>query len=316
MRDVSAVIPVYNGRRFIGQALQSVMDQSYRPCEIIVVDDGSTDGTATEIEAFAAGFAVRYYRQERQGAGAARNLGASLARGEWIAFLDADDVWYPDKLALQFEGVKNHAEAAFFYSDLDLVDETGQLLRKQWLGAESAKEKPNSRQRLSRLVFDGRPFPVPSTVLVKRELFERTGGFNPLFRGKYHEDFEFFARIVQTASLHFIPQSLAQHRRHARQTPVEAEIDRDNWLIFLNCLWHIWRDAPAKQAALGWYFAKHYADEGKRHLRAGNYVEARHFCRLAFSYRPFHRDNLRHWALCFLPGCRVLYTSWSGKRKS
>ncbi len=312
MISVSVVVPVYNGRQFIRRALRSAVEQTLRPMEIIVIDDGSTDETRKELESYA----VRYQRQEHQGAGAARNLGVSLARGEWVAFLDADDVWHPDKLEIQWRHMENYPEVEFVYSDVDLVDDSGKVLRKHWASAEFVQKKPNSRQQLSRRVFDGRPFPLPSTVMLKHKLIERSGGFSSAFKGKYHEDFEFFARLAQLVSPHFIPQSLAQHRRHNIHTAADAEMDRQNWLTFLNCLWQLWQSSPSKQASLTRHFAKYYANEGKRALRTGNYLEARRLCRLAHSYWPFATANIRHWILSYLPGLRELYRRRAAKRGS
>ena len=314
MPSVSVIIPVYNGAGSIARALQSVAAQSVPALEIIVVDDGSTDATRQSVESFVTRVPIQYRLQEHRGAGAARNLGVALARGDWVAFLDADDTWYPDKLAVQCRAIGEFSSALFFYGDVDLVDESDNVLRECWASAEASKERPNSRQRLSRMLFGARPFPLPSTVLIKRQLFLQSGGFHAAFAGKYHEDFELFARLAQTASLHFIAQSLARHRRHREQSPTDAALDRRNWLIFLNCLWQVFEGRPRQQADLAWYFAKHYGDEGKRCLRAGDYSNARRNCRIAASYAPLDPNNLRHWALCFLPMLREFYTARSARR--
>ena len=311
---MSVIGPAYNAERFLGAALRSAASQTEPPAEIIVVDDGSSDGTERAVGEARAAVPVIYRRQDRQGAGVARNRGVSEARGEWIAFLDADDIWYPDKLAVQMDSLSARTPVEFIYSDLDLVDEAGSLLIQEWLTAESAR-KPNSWRRLMTLIVGDRPFPFPTTVLMKKELIERAGGFNPVFRGKYHEDVEFFARVARIASLHYLPRSLAQRRRHAAQSAESAGIDRENWLICLNCLWQIWRDEPRKQAALGWYFSKHHGDEAKRRLRRGDYRSARQACRLAFSYRPASLANLRRWGLSYLPGLRDLYSLRAAMRQ-
>jgi hypothetical protein len=311
---VSVVVPAHNAERFLGAALRSAAGQTSPPLELIVVDDGSTDGTERVVREAPATVPVCYRRQDRRGAGLARNLGVSVARGEWVAFLDADDIWYPDKLAVQLDSLSTRAPAEFIYSDLDLVDEAGSLVQKDWLSAESAR-KPSSWRRLITMIVGDRPFPFPTTVVMKKELIERAGGFNPVFHGKYHEDVEFFARVARIASLHYLPRSLAQRRRHASQSVENAELDRKNWLVCLNCLWQIWSDDPPKQAALGWYFSKHHGDEGKRQLRTGDYRSARRSCRLAFSYRPASLANLRRWGLTYLPGFRDLYALRSARRR-
>src|SRR5207249_11176371 len=96
---VSVVIATYNCRRYVGEAVESALAQSYQPIEVIVVDDGSTDGTAEELRPFKD--RIRYLVQANQGPAAARNHGIRAARGEYVAFLDADDLWAPSKIEKQ-----------------------------------------------------------------------------------------------------------------------------------------------------------------------------------------------------------------------
>jgi len=93
---ISCIVPVFNGERYLPEALQSILSQSYRPLEIIVADDGATDRTAEIAAAFKA--RVRYMKQDNAGSAAARNLGIHAASGDLLAFLDADDLWHAEKL--------------------------------------------------------------------------------------------------------------------------------------------------------------------------------------------------------------------------
>ena len=119
---VSTIIPVYNGQRFLAEALQSVLSQNYKPVEIIVVDDGSTDDTAVLTKRF--GTKIRYIYQENAGPAAARNHGISLANGEVTAFLDVDDLWSPTKLQTQVRYLVDHPET-------DIVQ--GLIQKMQWV---------------------------------------------------------------------------------------------------------------------------------------------------------------------------------------
>ena len=96
---ISCIVPVFNGERYLGKALESILKQTYQPLEIIVVNDGSTDGTAAVAARY--GDQIHYVRQNNAGAPTARNLGLSVARGEFVAFLDSDDLWHPEKLERQ-----------------------------------------------------------------------------------------------------------------------------------------------------------------------------------------------------------------------
>lgn len=122
----SVVIPVYNGAATIGRALDSVLAQTYPAQEILVIDDGSTDQTETVVRAY--GSAVRYVRQANAGPSAARNHGVDLAQGDWIAFLDADDWYYPERLRLHAELIVTQPGLDFVVGNFDYRDAEGQLM--------------------------------------------------------------------------------------------------------------------------------------------------------------------------------------------
>src|SRR5436309_14667644 len=116
---VSVVIPVYNGERYLADAIQSVLDQTYRNFEVIVVDDGSTDRSAEIAKRF--GEAVRYVYRTNGGVCKARNAGIAAARGAYIAFLDQDDLWLHDKLAAQVAYLDSHPEAGAVYCQCQVM---------------------------------------------------------------------------------------------------------------------------------------------------------------------------------------------------
>ena len=157
---VSVVIPVYNAERYLAEAIDSALAQTFPPAEILVLDDGSTDGSAAVAGRYAA--SAKYYALEHGGQGAARNRGAEIARGEFIAFLDADDLWAGNKLALQM---------AAFERDPGLDMVFG--FARQFYSPELREQDPEKIKRLEK------PMPgyVPGTLLIKRESFFRTGPF-------------------------------------------------------------------------------------------------------------------------------------------
>jgi glycosyltransferase involved in cell wall biosynthesis len=308
MPKVTVVIAVLNGERFIGEALESVLDQTFQDFEIVVVDDGSTDGTADVVRQYRG--SISYLHQDNQGVGQARNRGVSEAKGEWIAFLDADDVWYRNKLSVQIEYVQMCPDVGFFYSDMDSMDEKGSIKQTAFLMAETNRRDEKKRHNLVSLIFHGQPFPYPSTVLIKKDLFQKARGFNPLFVISNHEDFELFARIARISPLKFIPESLAKYRFHANQRTQDSSGCEANWPLLLNCLWKVYGNDPNKQQvlkSLQGYYAKYLSDAGKRWLRSGDYEKARHYFRQAFCYRPFNWKNVRRWGLSYVPGLRDLY---------
>lgn len=125
MPRVSICIPVYNLERYIAETLESVKAQTFQDYEAIIVDDGSTDGSAELIKPFLADPRFKYVHQENAGAAAARNTALRLARGEWFAFLDGDDIWLPDKLERQLRLVEEDPDVNFVYGNCTLFHEGG-----------------------------------------------------------------------------------------------------------------------------------------------------------------------------------------------
>lgn len=177
---VSVVIPVFNGERFLREAVQSVLDQHYSPLEIIIVDDGSTDGTATVAKALAG--PVRYLRQVNQGPAAARNRGIEHAQGSLIAFADADDLWPADKLELQLPYLLRDAT-------IDIVLGRIQQVR--------LSETDNGQTRAEE--FADPAFSVNlGSAIIRKSVFERVGLFDETMR--YSEDVDWFMRARESSA--------------------------------------------------------------------------------------------------------------------
>ena len=162
---VSVIIPAYNCERYLAQAVKSVLAQTYRPIEIIVVDDGSTDGSADIAKRFE--LAVRYYFQPHSGIGAARNHGIHLAQGNYFAFLDADDLWVKDKLARQMKAFKDDPE-------LDMVFGYA----KQFYSPDMATSLKANLYYTQEVM----PAYTASSLLIKRAAFLRVGFFSTNWR--------------------------------------------------------------------------------------------------------------------------------------
>lgn len=169
---VSVIIPVYNGEKFISEAIVSVRAQTYAPLELIVVDDGSTDQTAQVVQALGAD--IRYVYQPNQGPAAARNHGLALAQGELIAFLDADDLWPVDKLA--------HQVACLAVDEqVQLVWGNTQICPYQTDAAPTPPPAPNRA-------------PLLGSLLCRRTVFQRVGLFEPTLR--LGEDMDWLRRLT------------------------------------------------------------------------------------------------------------------------
>lgn len=133
MSRVSIVLPTFNRVRFLGDAISSALAQSYADLELLVVDDGSTDGTAELVQKFAHDKRVRYFHQENAGVSAARNLAIRAATGDFIAFLDSDDVWLPHKLALQIGLLNRRPDVGMVWTNMDAIRPDGTLLKPNYL---------------------------------------------------------------------------------------------------------------------------------------------------------------------------------------
>ena len=236
----SVIIPVYNGAATVGRAVESVLGQSWARREVIVVDDGSSDETPQVVKRF--GDAVRYLRQDNAGVSAARNAGAQQANGEWLAFLDADDWYYPDRLRLHAEWIVRDASLDFLTGDYDYVRPDGShisrsmekhtsgrvLLRK----AAEASEVVMTETEFESFVADH--FGDTHTLSVPRQTFLKLGGYPVGFR--VCEDVFFLTRLCAASRrVGVICSPLAAYLIHdqsaTRRDPLRAQTDNVNTLV-------------------------------------------------------------------------------------
>lgn len=204
---VSVVIPAYNAGPFLGEALDSVFAQGYADLEVIVVDDGSTDNTREVAESY--GDRIRYIRQDNAGASAARNRGIREAKGDFVAFLDADDLWVPSKLQKQLELFDQRPELGMVITDCIAFGEWGEYV-----------PPGDKRERLMvgdicQNIFLYSGVGTPS-VMVRREVFDKVGMFNenlPLA-----EDDNMWIRIAADYPVELIDEVLVRVRDHANRS--------------------------------------------------------------------------------------------------
>ena len=210
---VSVIIPTFNRMRQVQAALRSVLTQTYRKFEVIVVDDGSTDGTGEALEEIISadddgGKRIRYFFQSNQGQSAARNKGTEEARGEWVAYLDSDDVWLPEKLEWQVRAVEQfRGKCCACITDARLVDNLGM---DTTAFRESGKHYEETLgiepQALRSLVKCRDPFWV-STLLVRNDVVKQLGWFDTQLG--YAEDHDFLFRLSLATSFCYVNKPLA-----------------------------------------------------------------------------------------------------------
>ena len=200
MPRISVITPVYNGARTIARAIDSVLTQSLRDFEIVVVDDGSTDGTLAILEGY--GDRITLLKQAHQQQAIARNVAAKQAHGEFLAFLDADDSWLPDKLVRCVELLDREPRCVLVYSNMSAIGADGTELAIEMIPPPVAYA-PSMEELLTRL------WPiVPSTVVMRRAIFDRIGGFSPALAGC--EDVFFWLLAREQGEFRYLPQKLVR----------------------------------------------------------------------------------------------------------
>lgn len=206
MPKVTVIIPTYNRREYVQEAIDSVITQTFHDYDIIVIDDGSTDGTREALpERY--GDQIHYVWQTNQGESAARNHALARATGHYIAFLDSDDLWLPDKLDKQVALLEQQQDIGAAFCQAWIINEFGQRIAANPLGEGLADE----RLTLENLCLDN-DVVGPSTALVRRNIFDQVGGFDAQIH--YGEDWDLWLRIAAEHRLVTIPEPLASLRRH------------------------------------------------------------------------------------------------------
>ena len=202
---VAVVLPAYKSSRFLGEALRSIFAQTLPASEIIVVDDGSPEDEESVVAPYLD--RVTYVRKENGGPGSARNLGVAMTRAPLVAFLDADDLWEPQKLRTQVAYLREHPQTLLVGSDAWEFGE-GVPLRR-WSRTGGRKGAP--RLYLGALIA-GNGLPT-LTVMLRREAFERLGGFDEDPALIAVEDYDLWLRMAELGPLGYVDEPLARYRR-------------------------------------------------------------------------------------------------------
>ncbi|MBN8929605.1 MAG: glycosyltransferase family 2 protein [Rhodospirillales bacterium] len=242
---ITAIIPLYNGARFIEDSLNSVLAQTRPPQEILVVDDGSTDDGAAVVERFIEKHPqVQLLRKANGGQSAARNFAVKHSTGRLIALLDQDDMWYPHHLERLVEPFfkQRPIPLGWVYCNLDEVDITGQMVTRDALRALSYVKHPK-RDLLGCLQTD--MFVLPSASLISREAFEAVGGFDESLSG--FEDDDLFLRIFRAGYDNvYIDEALTKWRIFTGSASFSARMARSR-MIYVRKLLEMFPDQPDRE---------------------------------------------------------------------
>lgn len=217
---VSVVITNYNYGRFLQQTIESVLAQTYPNIEVIVVDDGSTDETWEVIAKYPQ---ITVIRQHREGVSVARNKGAMAASGDYLAFLDSDDMWAPQKIEKQVQKFLNNPDLGAVTVGTIHIDSHGNQMYIDLQGEEG--------HLAEKILLFHRPNIYPSGMMITREAFERVGGFDPNLSTAADLDFAF--RVAHYYPYGHIPEALCYYRHHGANMHLKLSLFMHDMSIFL-----------------------------------------------------------------------------------
>ncbi|MCA9405808.1 MAG: glycosyltransferase [Candidatus Omnitrophica bacterium] len=305
MSKVSVVIPAFNSAAYIRETINSVLNQSFKDLEVVVVDDGSKDNTGELLKDYHS--KVRYILKENGGPASARNLGIKEAKGEFIAFLDADDLWMSDKLEKQLE--------RFNGEDIGLVFSSVQKMDKD------NHDLPDyvNRERFEGRVFEklfNKNFVPTSTVLVRKSCFEEFGVFDEDPELISVEDYDMWLRIASKYKLAHVDEKLVRYRVHennisknlARSYFGEIKVLEANKKRFV-------QKYPQIENAWVPRLAKVYYELAIDYFATNQFPEARKYLKESLKLKPFNPKAWGYYlSACFGKGWVDLIRTLKGKR--
>lgn len=296
---VSVIIPAFNSERYIADTIASALAQNYRPKEIVVVDDGSTDDTAAELAQF--GDRIKVVRQENSGAGAARNRAVKESSGEWIAFLDSDDLWLPHKLERQMQCIEAHPEADFAYHNWHVThnesaDAPSLLAEIEAAGVPERDRAESATCELGWLYNELLLDCVVHTtaVMMRRSLFDAVGGFDETIR--QGQDYDLWLRASRKSIVAKHPATLSVYRIRSGSITTGPRSQNNRVRIVERALAQWGLRGPdgrvTEQRVLDRMLALRWREFGYGHLKRGDGGVAVDAYRRAIGYQPL---NLNGW---------------------
>ncbi|OHB90453.1 MAG: hypothetical protein A3D13_10830 [Planctomycetes bacterium RIFCSPHIGHO2_02_FULL_40_12] len=276
MPTVSVIIHTYNNEKFIGETIDSVLNQTYNDYEIIVVDDGSEDGTRDALLPYMQ--KIRYHYKENGGIASAKNTGISLSNAEFIAFLDHDDLWVPDKLRIQMEYFNEHPQVGLVYAKYTSFRHDKELRTKP--------EKGYSGWIFKKLL--SKSIVQTSTVMVKRECLNTVGQYDESF--KLADEYDMFLRIAKRFQCGFVDKGLTRYRVHdANASKNDLLFDKENLRVFKK-VYNGYKDLDEKEKKiLRKRIARYSLKVAEGLYNQGQLEESMKYQKEAREYLPFHK---------------------------
>ena len=265
--SVSVLLPVFNAMEMLEESIDSIVQQTLQPSELILIDDGSTDGTREFIETLEISIPKRILHQNRGYQSMARNRAAAIATGTYLAFLDHDDVWYPHHLKTMVALLEADQRLGWVYGDVDEIDKNGGLIATRIIRSLNPNADHPKTNLINMLSDDMYIF--PSAAVVRKDAFLQIGGFDERLSG--YEDDDLFLRMFRAGWLNaFTPDSMVRYRRHFGSSAFSERM----WLsreIFAEKLIEAYPDEPElvrfyRRDVIGPRFFRHAALEYVRHF--------------------------------------------------
>ena len=223
---VSVVIPVYNQERYVAEAVDSVLRQTYPDVELVVVDDGSTDRTPEILKAY--GSRLTYMRQDNAGAATALNRGIEAARGELVGWLSSDDVYEPTKVERQVDLFKAQPHVSLIYTDFNVIDGAGRIVR-----TVRSPYYADRKEFIRRLILGN--FVNGSSVIARKSTLVATGLFDPAMT--YHADANMWLRLLKHSDFGHVPEVLLNYRWHAGNASNNVAGMRRHRYVYFDKIW-------------------------------------------------------------------------------
>lgn len=294
---VSVLIPSYNHARFLPAALHSVFAQTYTDYEIVVVDDGSTDGSVELLRSY--GDRIRLYTQSNRGTYPTLNRCIAESRGQYLAILNSDDLWAPIKLEKQVAMLDSHPQVGLVHTDGYFIDAEGRILPGNPLGFEWPRTPTGNI--IEALVRHNKI--IASSVMIRRECFERLGGFREDLFGS--GDWEMWFRVALEYDIGYIDEPLTMYRvhganasfQHRRVYEDDVKVRTETIHAYESRLWQRANDPKAMRLAL----AHSYACLGTEYALLGDRKRARHAYLQSLKLYPLRFKSLLRLALTYLP---------------
>ena len=268
------VIATYNMAEYLPLAIRSALAQTYEPIEVIVIDDGSTDGTSEAVRPFLSDARFSYQKHKNGGQAVAKNRGIRGSKGQYVAFLDADDVWVPEKLELQMPLFSQSEAVGVVYSALTYIDEAGRELGRP------VHKLYRGRVSGPMLVFNFIGFP---TSVVRRECFERLGRFDENLRMGI--DYDLWLRFSTQYEFDYVEQPLVRYRQWPGQMSINWNSRYLTGIAIMKRFLHEFPDVVNKRT-VNYAWAHTYAGFGSCARGAGRRIEALRLYLRALRFNP------------------------------